>query len=423
MTPAKSNLLNSKKKPEILPYNSEYFFDRENEIEKVRSKIRAMLNGESVDRRTVVFRGERGTGKTWLLLHLKRNEMPNWNKEIEVLYIHFRDYIEKQENEFVVERDKLLDNFLEELIAQWKLSLPPDATLQEKSYFLMNYLSNHLSYKILVILLDDVSSASPEFLQSLEEYWLKHLAKRRDVLVIMSTRGEMYRWISPELRLFVESYELGPFSREEITDYLEQMERYLQAKGDEEGLPYQADEAVYEAGGGFALSTYWLARYGAGKVDALIALLLEFIGDAHERERIRLYLEALSVLNPWQPTDQRARGFREEEMQQMLPAHPELSSQPWPMPEVRRVRDTLQRYHLLRWDGGYVIDAAIRYPIAYALRHKKPKTWQQLHDAAARMYREWGKKFARYRDYYDNLAQLHVGQCPEATATAEASGP
>ncbi len=426
MAPTVKTSLISKKKPEILPYNSEYFFDREDEIEKVRRKIKTMLNGENVDRRTVVFRGERGTGKTWLLLHLKRIEIVNLNKDsIESLYINFDGCIERQENEFIVDYTEI-DHLFEMLIKQWQLSFPRDATLQEKSYWLINELLSRISDKILILFLDGVSSAYFEFLQSLEDYWLKHLVKRPNVLVIMSTRGEMYRWISPELRLFVENYELGPFSREAISGYLEQVERYLAARDDQEGLPYKGDEAVYEAGGGFALSTYWLARYGPDTVEDLIARLLEFIGDAQERQRIRLYLEALSVLNPWQPTDQSPRGFREEEMEQMLRAHPQLAAQPWPMPEVRRVRDTLQRYHLLRWDGdvgGYVIDAAIRYPIAYALRRKHPDIWQRLHGATAQMYREWGKKFARYRDYYDNLARLHSEQCPEAAATAEVSGP
>ena len=422
-----STPLTSKKKYEILPYNDKYFFDREDEIEEINRKIKAMLNNEGIDRRTVVFRGERGTGKTWLLLHLKRNKIANLSKQkIETLYINFDGCIEKQKDEFIVDYNKSLDDFLDELAQQWNLSFPSNATLQEKSHWLIDELSRRLSDKILVVFLDGISSASPAFLQSLEEYWLKYLAKRRDVLIIMSTRGEMYRWISPELRLFVESHELGPFSRGAISDYLERMERYLAARDDQEGLPHKADEAVYEAGGGFALSTYWLARYGPDQVDALIALLLEFIGDDKKRELIRVYLEALSVLNPWQPTDQSPRGFREEEMQRMLPAHPQLSSQSWPMPEVRRVRDTLQQYHLLRWDGdvgGYVIDAAIRYPIAYALRRKHPDIWQRLHAAAAQMYRGWGEKFARYRDYYDNLARLHSEQGPEAAATAEVSGP
>jgi type II secretory pathway predicted ATPase ExeA len=431
---------------EVLPYHQDYFFDREKEIRHVTAKIEAMLEDRDVGRRTLLFTGERGSGKTWLLLHLHK-EIKN-KTQINSLYIDFENDIRIiYDKEFILKLKNDLKAdflaFLKKIAEIWQTKTKADATLQEQSYWLEKYIEENTRQRVFVVLLDNVSSAPGEWLELLEEHWLKHLARHKRVLIVMSTRGEMHRWVSPELRLFVETYELGPFCREQIGEYLRRMANYLEARGDTLGLPYRERlEELYQAGGGFALSTYWLARHGLedAAVNGLIDFLLGFIAEEQERKTIRCYLEALCVLNVWIPPGgpkrdvreadgegkvdlgEQKRSFREEEMEKVLAAHPGLQDRRWSMSAVREIRDALRRYHLLRWDyelGGYVLDAAVRYPLAWWLEKHQKETWCQLHKAAAQMYREWAGQFARYGEYYDNLAKLHTEQCPEAAAAEE----
>lgn len=409
----------------ILDYHQKYFFDRESEIKCVINKIDNMLNNKNVERRTLLFTGERGTGKTWLLLHLHKSGIIKKN-QTKSLYIAFEDnikIIDDNSREFDFQFDPII--FLKKIAEIWGAETVEDTTLQEQSYWLEKFIEENTQQHVFVILLDNVATAPAEWLERLEEYWLKHLARNKRVLIVMSTRGEMYRWVAPELRLFVDIHELGPFAKKDIEEYLGKMAAYLQEKGDTQGLPYQDNiEAIYEAGGGFAFSTYWLARQGLGEaaVNGLIDFLLGFIADEQERKTIRTYLEALCVLNPWAPPGESKRAFREEEMEQVLAAHPQLAARAWSASAVREVRDALRRHHLLRWDhalGGYVLDAAVRYPVAYWLRTYHKDTWCSLHKAAAQMYRAWAGQFARYREYYDNLAKLHTEPYPEAAAAEE----
>lgn len=411
-------------KVEALPYDQKYLFARKKEIENLSNKINDMLDNKSVERRTLFFVGERGTGKTWLLLHFHKSEI-NKN-QTKSLYITFQDnikIIDDNDREFDFQFDLIV--FLKKIAEIWGAKTAKDATVQEQSYWLEQFIEENTQQRVFVVLLDNASSAPKEWLESLEEYWLKHLARNKRVVIVMSTRGEMHRWVAPELRLFVDTHELGPFAEKDIGEYLGKMAAYLQEKGDTLGLPHRDEvEAIYQAGGGFALSTYWLARQGLGEaaVNGLIDFLLGFIGAEHERRDVRAYLEALCVLNPWAPPGEPKRAFREEEMEQVLAAHPELAKHRWSASAVREVRDALRRHHLLRWDhdsGGYVLDAAVRYPLAYWLRTYRKDTWCSLHKAAAQMYRGWAGQFVRSREYYNNLAKLHTEPCPEAAAAEE----
>ena len=51
-------------------YHPDLFVDRVDEIQRVVALARAPAAGSPVSQRTVIFRGERGCGKTWLLRHL-----------------------------------------------------------------------------------------------------------------------------------------------------------------------------------------------------------------------------------------------------------------------------------------------------------------------------------------------------------------
>jgi DNA replication protein DnaC len=54
-------------------YRPDLFVNRENEIKAVTNALQNIARGDSEQMRTIVFRGERGLGKSWLALHLHRS--------------------------------------------------------------------------------------------------------------------------------------------------------------------------------------------------------------------------------------------------------------------------------------------------------------------------------------------------------------
>lgn len=54
-------------------YRPGLFVNRESEIRRVRDALQDIAGGKAEHARTIVFRGERGLGKSWLALHLHRH--------------------------------------------------------------------------------------------------------------------------------------------------------------------------------------------------------------------------------------------------------------------------------------------------------------------------------------------------------------
>ena len=70
------------------PYAPELFVDRDEEIALTQHIIDQIRAGSADRPRTVVFRGERGSGKTWLALHLQRTILPAI-RDVKPLLINF----------------------------------------------------------------------------------------------------------------------------------------------------------------------------------------------------------------------------------------------------------------------------------------------------------------------------------------------
>ncbi|MDW8270244.1 MAG: AAA family ATPase, partial [Anaerolineae bacterium] len=118
---------------EVLPYDPNYFFDRKDEIDRVTSIVNAIIENKMIERRTLLFTGERGVGKTWLLLHLHKTKLKE--KKTSSLYIDL-------ENKKIIDNNSEIDyeydllSFLKQLAKIWGARTADDATLQEQSYWL-----------------------------------------------------------------------------------------------------------------------------------------------------------------------------------------------------------------------------------------------------------------------------------------------
>lgn len=455
--------------PESPAYRPELFVNRETEIRRVTDALREIADGKTEHARTIIFRGERGLGKSWLALHLHRHalreEAPRLlpQRRIVSFLINLTPPVDHamrenaSESEWYITRDEValvangdeqkfepvLRRLLNWLTERLGVVRAPFAPVRDLSAWLAMDVKQKLekeSNLLLCMLLDSVFEANHAFLDALERHVLATLAALPRVLIIMTGRGRPYLWKSPYLRTEREEQPLQPFRLEQVVD---QIRRSLR---DASGLPATvnqlSDDAitrlaqqVIATGGGYPLTNHLLAlalvhraldrlpddqRNNAERLaDALDRTpidveILEQVADrllevvpADDRHTLREAFEALCVLKD---------GFRENEMPHLLavrrngkPEGPEYE-----LPAVRKLRDRLLETNLVRWqDKRYALDEAVRAVLETYLKLAHPNVWKRLHERAAALYQEWGDKYksAHYRD----RAAFHAGVLRGAT--------
>jgi len=428
---SKAQLRRALAENEALPYRTDIFYGRSRETDAVERIARALLNRERLRIRVINVLGEKGAGKTWFLRNLHEILAI---KNIESTYIDFETKIQTDiekglisigaKRETITPGDRngaeaIALDFMKALAQRWGARTAGDATLHEQGYWL-SVAAERKRDQVLVLLLDSVSMAVPQLLDVLEDQWLKHLVRLPNVLVVMSGRGDMPSWISPELRE-VEEITLEPFPKNTQDEkigldvILDKTNEHLQYElgGREDFLPHRHDnlDELYRAGGGFPFSSYYLARRGIEKIDELIDTLLDFV-PLNRKGDIKSYIEAICVLNPWSPEDERDTRFRDEHMLPLLSAYHDRE---YSIAEVRAISRELQSLRILRWErgaSGYAIDSALRYPIAYALQRDRQR-WHRLHCAAHEMFSGLAERFTQHETYYKMLAKPHSDICVE----------
>jgi len=275
--------------------------------------------------------------------------------------------------------------------------------LPEMSRKLMERLKEVLAGRVLVLLLDHVHESDWDLLLKLEDYLLGPLITMPEVLIVMSGRGRLYPWKTPELRLKAEFKDLKPLPEE---DTKAQVKRQVPK-------PRISPEGLYQLTDGNPLANYLVARYGVPEgLNEVIEGLLEPIPSEY-RQKIREYLEALCVL----------RAFDEERIPTMLAVYYDDDSyRNWTFAQARKVRQELTRWALARWDseqGGYVLDKTVRKLVEEYLKVAHPDKWKALQQAASELYRKWVEEFPRTKERWREEAQYHVKFLKQASlATA-----
>ncbi len=366
-------------------YSPDKFVDRDTEIELVMERARKLAEGEASDRRTIIFTGERGTGKSWLLAHLEEeiNALPG----MQTFSFSLGRYADWEPVLAVADILKSLDNQLEEG------GEALGATLAEMSRNLMEEVRQTLDQEALALLVDHVYESDWKLLAALEDYLLGPLAVEPRVLVVMAGRGRAYPWKTPELRLKAQPKNLEPFSKEEYTT--EQLKRQQNKAAD------RAKE-IHKLSGGNPLANYFLATKDdpADALDQVVEGMLETVPD-RERRKVRDYLEALCVL----------RAFDEERIPTMLAAYyGDESYKDWSYARARQVREELVKWAFAHWDadkGGYVLDELTRKLLERYLKTAKHEIWERLQKAASDLYEEWAEEYTRTRDRWQNEESYH----------------
>lgn len=387
-----------------LIYSSDLFTNRETEIafvEKIAGRIGA---GTGSRRRTIVFHGERGSGKTWLGLHLKQTVLPTTG-EVTPLFISLAaappGYAPaKGANEWWIEQS-LSENpdfeVITRRIVRWVAgkvgaSVAPKASLRELAGWLARDVKQTYEKRILTLILDSVFEADWGLLKMLEQHLLAPLITLPKVLIILAGRGRHYPWKSPYLRVEIEDMHLEHFDLETTENQLK-----LQ-KPDAE----QHAAKIMRLGGGHPLSNVLLAEKPdpSESLDRIANELLDILPEEYEIP-VREYFEALCLLD----------GFRENEIPHMLAARfDDQTYLDWPGSQIRsEVRDELKKTGLMRWDDGrFTIDESIRRILESYLEEQQPVIWQRLQCAAYRLYKQWATDFEKFKDYYDQRAAKHA---------------
>ena len=367
----------------IPQYAPAYFVNREEEIKLVMGKVEELRAGRPVEKRAITFTGERGTGKTWLLAHLKTSLSDL--TEVIALSLDLKAYKDRDPTSAVAQIIRQVNCAAGGSDEELGIELP------EMSRKLVGRLKGVLSTKVLVLLLDHVHESDWNLLSMLEDYLLGPLIAMPRVLIVMTGRGWLYPWKTPELRLKAEFVDLKPFSQE---DTKAQVERQVQNP--------RITEDVYQFSDGNPLANYLIASLGVPEgLNKIIEGLIEPV-PPERRQKVREYLEALCVL----------RAFDEERIPTMLAVYyGDDTYRNWTYAQAREVRQELIRWALARWDpkqGGYVIDKTIRKLVEEYLKTARPEKWQALQKAASELYQRWAREFPRTGKRWEEEAQYHI---------------
>jgi hypothetical protein len=438
-------------------YRPDLFVNREQEIETVNRALQniARGGGDAEQVRTIVFRGERGLGKSWLALHLHRSvlreEAPRMLPDYRIVSLFVSlspppEGLTVDEREWHITHDdahriaagdeRHYELLLQKLVAwvaeQLGIVRAPYAPVRDLSAWLAQDVKHKLEsepHLVICLILDSVFETNWSFLDHLERYLLAAFAALPRILIVMTGRGRPYLWKSPYLRTERDEQSLTPFSVEQV---VEQIRRSLSNAPDRPpAVAGLSDEAltrlarqVIDLGGGYPLTNELLAsafvRQALGRmagdesleqaldretIDARVLedvanLLLEVVpGD--RRHRLREAFDALCVLKD---------GFRENEMPYLLAAlrntQPEGSA--YTIAAMRELRDRLIETNLVRWqDKRYVLDEVVRTVLEQYLKLQRPDVWQRLHACAADLYATWAQKYPDSRRSFEQRAAYH----------------
>jgi hypothetical protein len=433
-------------------YRPDLFVNREQEIETVNRALQniARGGGDAEQVRTIVFRGERGLGKSWLALHLHRfvlkdEALPDYR--IMSLLISLAPPPERltvgEQEWHIDDADKIAqgdeqhyEQLLQKLVAwvaeQLGITRAPYAPVRDLSAWLAQDVKQKLEsepHLVICLILDSVFETNWSFLDQLERYLLAAFAALPRILIVMTGRGRPYLWKSPYLRTEREEQSLTPFSVEQVVEQIRRS--FSNAPNLSPAVAGLSDEAltrlarqVIDLGGGYPLTNELLARAFVRQAldrlpegenleraldrETIDASVLENVADrllevvpGDRRHRLREAFDALCVLKD---------GFRENEMPYLLAelrnTKPEGSA--YSISAMRELRDRLLETSLVRWqDKRYVLDEAVRTVLEQYLKLQRPDVWQRLHACAADLYATWAQKYPGSRGYFDQRAVYH----------------
>jgi len=447
-------------KPTRPEYASHLFLNREAEVTRFKGLLDEVTRGVAGFRRVLVFEGERGVGKSWLLKHMHRLAAqqtgavsylvrfdPQYDGTLRVTANkpEAEVTIACKLNNFTARPDQLDEHSkhqLKELLANIAAhvhtegliteKLPTALTLDETSFTLARMLRTGLqnSNRVFVLLVDSAYEADWSFVAGLEDYVLAPLVAIDRVAVVLSGRGRPFPWINSLLR--IEPMQ-GAFQRwgeqegasEIHGKHWDWTVRLVQTQVHNNDfwqpiIAFERGETlnpvlearlkkIWRVAQGQPLLTVRLAENtesdgganDSGILDKFIDNeLLDMLPD-NQRTDYRKYLEALCVLD----------FFRETEAEIMIRKYFELNGQVPGIKSGREVLLLLQQTYLVRWDwrkSQYLLDDTVRIAIDSWFSLAAPEQWRELHREAYAMYSLWAERYSQHAGYYSERAARHT---------------
>jgi hypothetical protein len=405
-------------------YQPGFFVDRKDEIDSVTQLIEKVQNGQAVPERTIVFQGERGSGKSWLSLHLHFSilaSLPNVLSFLVCLFPPTHSIVDEQvllegnarpqSKAYFVKLDdardaehrpRVVEEIMRTLSQLIGSAYPPGASVDELRQWLVRDVASRLqdSQQILTLLLDSAFEADWTLLELLERSFLSHLAALERVVIVITGRGNPYPWSSPYLRVQVINRRLAPFDEPTAGEQLTRLLATPPAPQINKQAIGELLSKIHQSGGGYPLSNVWLAQTPASQFSTTLNKLIDqqlSVSPATEQTILRKYFEALSVLD----------GFREPEMGPLLAQYFDKNEVYWSN-RARAIRTQLVATNLVRWEEGrFRMDEAIRIPTESYLHRDQPALWQQLHETAFRMYLRLSEQYPEHRAHFRERAAYH----------------
>jgi hypothetical protein len=371
-------------------YSREKFVNRTEEIELILKKVKRLLQGLPVEKRTTAFISAKGNGKSWL-----KNELTAiCGGELGVACIVI-DLQTRANTEPATAIWEILDHVNQQLNTGQTLS---GFTLVERSRSFIDNCRQFLQQKPTILLVDTVYESERELLTLLETYLLKPFIRQPRTLVVLFGRGRRFPWTEPALRLKADFFTMKPFDKKHTIEQ-------IQNRGSE--VPTDPDNDIYELGGGNPLTNDCLILARSKNPDistaealgVAIELMLEPISE-NRRGQVRGYLENLSIL----------RVFDEERITLVAPYFESDNSGNWSERDSRQVRAELVALSLASWDeeqGAYIMDSTLRPIVENCLHQAQPDRWAALHQTALGLFEDWTKAYPRSAERWRAEAEYH----------------
>jgi hypothetical protein len=377
-------------RPKLPLYSNKLFVNRETEIAIIRHKVKAILDGNLLEKRTVIFTGEHGIGKSWLLHYLQEQVR---SPAVAAHYFNLESYF--SQSEFATSVQQLCTDIWQAL---FNSNMPAPTSLEHATHLLITEIKRQLLHQVLVLLIDTVYEAPSTFLALFEAHLLQIFAINPKILIVLAGRGREYVFRSPELRLRADFITLPPFSQS-VT--LAQLHCQLPSMVENSAKIHAITQGNPKAN--WLLGTNDYSSLGLSLIiDEMLAPI-----QLSDKSLIRSYLEALAV----------PRRFDYSHVPHLLSAYyADDKYERLARREVRNIFDKLLDPGLIYWNTNqlaYTIHDPTRYLLLQYLKGTQVERWRRLQLACMELYQTWVSGRPRNWEQWQSELEYHTHELSE----------
>ena len=381
-------------------YDKDLFTNRKDELKLVaRTLARLSRSDEPQPKRIILFYGNRGSGKSWLIQHL-----PGWLIQQYPFQSAAVDLAKFTSEDIDTAIINIQTQLLIQLVSAASVAGLPIKRPYDGAQLLERYLAAIVGNMPIVVFFDSVYDSNPEFLVPFEDHVLGILARQPKVMLVLTGRGRRYRWRIVGFRRLTVEHELTHF---DTADAEQQLENF---RGKQLLANIDIDE-ILRLSDGHPLSTTILAM----NTDFSVALeqIIRSIMDMDLDLKTNLQV-GNRPLNLRQATESLAviEEFTEDEMVKLINVdHFNNTPQQLDHKMAVQIRSRLVAINLAFASGeggyGYRLDDRLRTVLSLHLQMQSPSRFTTLHRAARDHFAEWTRDFPDEANLWGPKAASH----------------